>query len=336
MYLKNEQEIIKNWEYTKPPLVSICCITYNHEPYIQDAIESFLMQDTSFPFEVIIHDDASTDRTTEIILEFYKKYPYIIKPIFQKENQYSKGIMVSSAFVWPKSQGQYIALCEGDDYWTNPNKLSIQTTAMQMDRTIDMSFHPTAILGSKKLIADYYKSNSIIACDKFIASNSKFCQTSSTMFRSNILQNLPIWFNDLFIGDYYTWILGSTRGGALFIPKIMSKYRPATPGSWTRRSKKLDYIFKYTMNSINKLDEINKYYKYKYNDSINIKKAFLLMNLYLSCLRYNQAGQIAQYIEESIETYNLKNKQLLLYSLRKHPKISKWFLMIFDTIKKFY
>ena len=108
------------------PLVSIGCITYNHEKYIRDCIEGFLMQKTNFPFEIIIHDDASTDKTPEIIKEYAKKYPKLFVPILQEENQYSKGVDPYPTFVFPQVRGKYIAICEGDDYWTDPLKLQKQ------------------------------------------------------------------------------------------------------------------------------------------------------------------------------------------------------------------
>lgn len=108
------------------PIVSISCITYNHEDYIRDAIEGFLMQKTTFPVEILIHDDASTDKTADIIREYEKKYPHLIKPIYQTENQYSKGIGVSATYQYPRANGNYITLCEGDDYWTDPYMLQKQ------------------------------------------------------------------------------------------------------------------------------------------------------------------------------------------------------------------
>ena len=105
------------------PLVSISCIAYNHESYIRQCLDGFLMQKTTFSFEILIHDDASTDNTTDIIREYERKYPDIIKPIYQKENQYSKGIPISATFNWPRAKGKYIAMCEGDDYWTDPLKI---------------------------------------------------------------------------------------------------------------------------------------------------------------------------------------------------------------------
>lgn len=113
------------------PIVSICCLTYNHDSYIRLCLDGFMMQKTTFPFEVLIHDDASTDRTADIIREYEAKYPDIIKPLYQKENQYSKGVRISPTFQYPRAKGKYIALCEGDDYWTDPYKLQKQVDFLE-------------------------------------------------------------------------------------------------------------------------------------------------------------------------------------------------------------
>lgn len=116
------------------PLVAIRCITYNHEAYIRDALDGFVMQKTDFPYVAIIHDDASTDRTAEIIKEYAAKYPHIIKPIYETENQYSKRdgslsrIMRDACIA---SRAKYIAVCEGDDYWTDPLKLQKQVDFLE-------------------------------------------------------------------------------------------------------------------------------------------------------------------------------------------------------------
>ena len=118
--------------------VSVVCNAYNHEKYIRSALEGFVMQKTSFPFEVLVHDDASTDHTAEIIREYEIKYPDIIKPIYSTENQYSKNDGSLDRIQYGRVQGKYIALCEGDDYWMDPLKLQKQYDLLEKHPEIDM------------------------------------------------------------------------------------------------------------------------------------------------------------------------------------------------------
>jgi glycosyltransferase involved in cell wall biosynthesis len=114
------------------PLVSIACITYNQAAFIREAIEGFLMQKTNFCFEIIIHDDASTDGTDQIIREYELQYPDLIFPIYQTENQYSKGVRrFLATFLLPQAKGKYIAFCEGDDYWIDQYKLQKQVDFLE-------------------------------------------------------------------------------------------------------------------------------------------------------------------------------------------------------------
>ncbi len=117
---------------TNNPSVSICCLAYNHKQFIRKALDSFLMQQTDFAFEILIHDDASTDGTSEVIREYQEKNPHIIKPIYQTENQWSKGIHALSAiYNFSRANGKYIAMCEGDDYWTDALKLQKQVDFLE-------------------------------------------------------------------------------------------------------------------------------------------------------------------------------------------------------------
>ena len=120
----------------KDILVSVVTLAYNHRDYIRQCIDGILMQKTDFKFELLINDDASTDGTTAIIEEYEKAYPGIIKPIYQIENQYSQGISISQKYLYPKAQGRYIALCEGDDYWTDPLKLQKQVDILESDPSL--------------------------------------------------------------------------------------------------------------------------------------------------------------------------------------------------------
>ena len=130
--MRDKDPIIINWkEEGQKPFVSILCDTFNHEKYIRETLEGFLKQRTEFPFEIIVHDDASTDNTPAIVKEYAEKYPQIIKCILQKENQYSKKVNFWSDITFPKAQGKYIALCEGDDYWIDELKLQKQVDFLE-------------------------------------------------------------------------------------------------------------------------------------------------------------------------------------------------------------
>lgn len=133
------------------PLVSVIIITYNHEKYLRDSIEGCLEQKTDFPYEIIIHDDASTDGTTDIVREYAEKYPDLIIPILQKENQYSKGTKIIQSIIIPHSKGEYIAICEGDDYWCNPNKLERQIKFLQENPSFVGSSHQSLVISGNNL-----------------------------------------------------------------------------------------------------------------------------------------------------------------------------------------
>ena len=119
------------WPEGTVPVVSIWCITYNHVNFIRDAIEGFLMQETTFPVEIFIHDDASTDGTAEVIKEYAGKYPQLFWTVFQTENQWSKGNKKILFDYLAQQRGEFIALCEGDDYWTSPQKLQKQVELLE-------------------------------------------------------------------------------------------------------------------------------------------------------------------------------------------------------------
>ena len=128
-----------NWSINMEEIkVSINCLVYNHGKYLRECLDGILMQQTDFKYEVLIHDDASTDDSVDIIREYEIKYPNIIKPIYQTENQYSKGLPIATVHQYPRALGKYIAFCEGDDYWIDSHKLQKQVD--YMDSHIDCTF----------------------------------------------------------------------------------------------------------------------------------------------------------------------------------------------------
>jgi len=164
------------------PVVSICCITFNHVKYIRSCLDGFVMQKTTFPFEVLIHDDASTDGTQDIIREYQQKFPEIIKPIYQKENLYSKNMDVNS-FNFERVRGKYVALCEGDDYWTDEDKLQIQVDFMESHPECSVCFHPVSVVWEDSSEPDRIFPSRKDRFNIEVLLKENFIQTNSVMYR---------------------------------------------------------------------------------------------------------------------------------------------------------
>lgn len=260
MIKKTEKEIMQGWEDTEM-VVSITCVAFNHEYCIHEALDSFLMQETNFPFEVIINDDVSTDKTVEIIKQYESKFPNIIKPVFQNKNQFSQGIN-TMAILFPKVTGKYVAFCDGDDYWTDKEKLKIQVEEMKKHPDVDMSFHPTYKLFNgirEEVLAKHAESNKVFTPQEIILGGGEFCPTVSVMFTKRIISSLPDWMGRAIPGDYVSQIMGSIKGGALYINRCMSIYRVGVESSWTitefvedsEKRKKTLYVFNERLEVIN-------------------------------------------------------------------------------------
>lgn len=219
--------------------VSIICNAYNHEAYIADALEGFVMQKTTFPFEVLVHDDASTDNTAQIIREYEKKYPQLIKPIYETENQYSKRDGSVARIQYGRARGDYIALCEGDDYWTDPLKLQKQFDAMERNPQVDMCAHQASMydcrVGKVTRVLTPVQESRILTADEVIRGGGGHFATNSLFYRKTLQENKPI-FRQYLNLDYSLQIHGALRGGILFLNDNMSVYRLMTNGSWTQRT----------------------------------------------------------------------------------------------------
>lgn len=148
-----ENDVRDTIQNENAPLVSISVIAYNHEKYIRQCLDGILMQKVDFPYEVLVHDDASPDGTADIIREYEAKYPDIIKPIYQTENQYSKvGIGAISRFNDERARGKYIAQCEGDDYWTDPDKLQMQVDFLEAHPEYVGTAHSVTVINDNEEI----------------------------------------------------------------------------------------------------------------------------------------------------------------------------------------
>ena len=216
--------------------VSVICNAYNHGKYIRDALNGFVMQKTDFRFEILIHDDASTDNTADIIREFEAEYPDKIKPIYQTENQYSKNVWITDVYQLRRSKGKYIAICEGDDYWTDPDKLQKQYDALEAHPEIDICVHASTLVnasdGSVSGTVEHGSEVTVIPAQNVIEGGGDFVSTNSIFVRREILTDRRK-FVDVCPLDYTYQISGALRGGMLYLPDNMSAYRVSVPGSWS-------------------------------------------------------------------------------------------------------
>ena len=214
--------------------VTVICLAYNHEAYIRDALEGFVRQRTDFPFEVVVHDDASTDGTADIIRDYARRYPDMIRPVYETENQYSLGVCIARDILFPMVRGHYVALCEGDDCWTDPLKLSRQVAAMEAHPDLDICAHRAVKIRGGRPCGHVGPGccTRVIPIERVIQGGGGFVATSSLMCRREAyLQDTPM-RRELF-QDYTLQIQGSLRGGMLYLGDCMSAYRRGVDGSWT-------------------------------------------------------------------------------------------------------
>lgn len=237
-----EKEITNQWKEIK---VSICMLSFNHGNYIEQALNSILNQKTEFGFEVLLHDDASTDNSQEIIKKYQRKYPNIIKAILQEENQYSQGIHPSTHYNYPRASLEYVAICEGDDCWLDETKLQTQIKLLEEYKEINLSFHQAVRKhyletdAPDKIIGIYGDSNKVVPYNDIIFRTQGWIPYASCIFRKpakdiffGFIKNRSY----LTVGDLYFQLFGSLYNGAIYIAKPMSLYRFATPGSWTKET----------------------------------------------------------------------------------------------------
>jgi len=190
------------------PFVSIVCEVFNHEPYLRQCLDGFLMQKTRFPFEVLIHDDASTDRSADIIREYEKEYPGLFKPIYQVENQYSKGVKIWASIQFPRARGKYIALCEGDDYWTDPLKLQCQVDYLERHPQCSLCFHKVRIKADHQEQLTFFSHLQEREYSAREIYETWTIPTCSVVFRAfDCRMDKRVVF-----GDTYLWLLLSERG----------------------------------------------------------------------------------------------------------------------------
>lgn len=324
-------------------MVSILCTAYNHEKYIQQCLDGFVMQKTNFKFEVIIHDDASTDNTANIIREYEEKYPEIIKPIYQKENQYSKKAGITKNFTLPKARGKYIAICEGDDFWTDKYKLQKQVDTLENnpnckccvctvrdaneDGSMMNTTHPSEVFDSGILhTEDFLK----LACKEYAF------QTSSFMFKGDdykeYIYNPPKFRTVSSVGDWPQLLYFSIIGDIYYINDEMSCYRRNAVGSYTTSmiSSTINKRKKYNKGLIDMIESFDECTNQKYHSyCVNFARRF--RKYYYDCLKEekNFKEVLSKENKEFFAQENFKDRMYIMATVYL-PIVAK----VYDKIKK--
>lgn len=219
-------------------MVTVRCVTYNHEAYIRRCLDGFVMQKTGFRFEAIVHDDASTDGTAAIIREYARKYPEIIKPIYETENQYSKHDGSLRRIMDANTHGKYVAFCEGDDYWTDPYKLQKQVDFLET--------HPEFVMCSHRF-NQYIQETGVMVTDddadfhgaeydlENLICGRWYTQTLTVMYRRDALdrEQYDKYSKTLDITLFYTLL---RNGKGYCLPDVMAVYRVHSGGVWSEVS----------------------------------------------------------------------------------------------------
>lgn len=300
----------------EPILVAIHCLVYNHEPYLRDCFEGFVMQKTNFRFVAIVHDDASTDNSAAIIREYTEKYPEIFHPIYEKENQYSKtdgslGRIMNAAI--DATGAKYIAMCEGDDYWTDPYKLQKQVEYMESHPECAVCFHPVMVHDQRtgEEYPDTLTKVPQITTINDMARLSNYMHSPSIMYRYNPeVHRTMEQFGRIGVGDYLMSMLYAQHGNICKLPDYMAVYRQGV-GVWS--GNKVPY-----RTEVQWLIAISKLFPLLEND-----EAKKLLD-----------GQITEYANSILNGVHDANQQLLQIRSSKAYRLGKLLLFPFRIFKK--
>ena len=273
-------------------MVSITCITYNHEKYIRKALDSFLSQKTQYRFEILIHDDASTDATADIIREYVEKYPDIVHAVLQTENQYSKKVPITQTFLLPLAKGKYVALCEGDDFWMDDEKLEKQISFLESHEDAVACVHSGKYINEdgeergdlfRAYDGDRYVSMEDAITEWLVPTASFVCLTQYRRDTIPFKQDAPC-------GDLPLMIYLLSKGKVWYIDEPMCGYRVNSVSSLSRVQQKNNFEKnkKWTERMVGLFSRIDEYTNFEYTDRIAAKIKRYWFGLYLRYCKWSK------------------------------------------------
>lgn len=270
--------------------VSICMITYNHQDYLEDAINGVLMQITDFEYELIISNDNSTDNSDIIIKNYLKNHIYKDK-VNYINNERNIGMMPNFINTLEKCKGDYVAICEGDDYWIDKYKLQKQVDFLDKNNDFSICFHKIKTQDKEGIKDDFIENNHKQVTTIYDLAKGNYIHTCSVMYRNNLFEKFPEYFNISPIGDYYLHLLNSQYGKIYCFDDIMAIYRIHDTSYWSsKKQQERENIW------INFLENI----KTTFSTEIQIeldKQIQFYLNSHIELKRHN----------EEIENIKLKN-----------------------------
>ncbi|SFX01906.1 glycosyltransferase [Ruminococcus sp. XPD3002] len=253
------------------PLVGIKCLAYNHEKTIRQCLDGFVKQKTDFPFIAVVHDDASTDHTADIIREFAEKYPDIIKPIFEEKNLYSTAPKGTITKIVEKVMAdcKYVAICEGDDFWTSPDKLQRQISFMEQNPEYTMCCTDAAVLTEHGEEDWRISDNDIdLTLENLIRRGGLYFATAGIVYRQSVKYDYPECCLQCSVGDHPLQIMCGLKGRVRYFSDKMVAYRYAMGNSWsaTRKNVDIDKLIGSWKTSITMLEGLDAYSDYQYSE----------------------------------------------------------------------
>lgn len=259
--------------------LSVFIVTYNHERYIAQTLDSVLMQEVDFDYEIIVGEDCSTDNTRNILLEYQKKYPHKFKLLLHDKNQGACENFIQS---FKACNGDYMAYLEGDDFWTSPHKLQKQVDFLDAHPECAISFHNSEEFYDDGKPPWLYCSKDQKEITKLadLIAKCNFIPSCSALFRNRLFANFPDWYCTLGMGDWTLHLLNAQYGDIGYINEVMGKHRHHAGGTWSLRSQARNIL-----EVITAYETINKYFNYKYKNLISKKVAeyhFALFRLALN------------------------------------------------------
>ena len=255
--------------------VSIICNTYNQVEYIKDALEGFVRQKTNFNFEVLVHDDASTDGTQDIIKLYESNYPKIIKGYYENENQYSKHNGMISKIQRGRVTGRFVALCEGDDYWIDENKLQKQYEFLTQHPEYAMCATYAKVIDARnnaELKSTFERADRDISINELIAEeNGRIFPTVSVFMRSDVYLHVSSWRYAFPIGDSPAFIDAALQGKVRLMSDTTCVYRLYANNSWTNRMQDISSFVSFKNKMIHAFELFNLETNQLYNDSVKYR-----------------------------------------------------------------